>query len=92
MSGLAFDANSFYLDAEPFRMIAGDIHYFRIHPDYWERTLDLAVNFGLNTVQTYVPWNAHEPSPGKYDFSGMLDLAKKPKNAKRSGKLSKTVL
>jgi len=30
---------------------------------------------GLNTLCTYVFWNLHEPSPGKFDFSGNLDLA-----------------
>jgi len=25
---------------------------------------------GLNTVQTYVPWNVHEPSPGKFVWTG----------------------
>ena len=29
---------------------------------------------GLNGVETYVPWNLHEPDPGKFDFSGDLDL------------------
>ncbi len=74
MNKLTFDKNSFYLDGEPFRMIAGDIHYFRIHPKDWEKRLDLALDFGLNTIQTYVPWNMHEPRPGEFDFSGMLDL------------------
>lgn len=74
MSLLTFDKNSFYMDGEPFRILAGDIHYFRIHPSKWERVLDLALDFGLNTVQTYVPWNAHEPAQEKFVFSGMLDL------------------
>jgi beta-galactosidase GanA len=25
-------------------------------------------------VQTYVPWNFHEPVPGKYDFDGQRDV------------------
>lgn len=25
-------------------------------------------------VQTYVPWNLHEPSPGKYNWEGYADL------------------
>ena len=29
---------------------------------------------GLNTVETYVAWNLHEPEPGEYNFSGMADL------------------
>ena len=76
MSILTFDEKNFYLDDAPFRIIAGDIHYFRIPTAHWERTLELAVDFGLNTVQTYIPWNAHEPAPGTFDFSGMLDLGR----------------
>ena len=75
MSILTFDKNNFYLDEKPFRIIAGDIHYFRIHPSKWEQTLDLAVDFGLNAIQTYVPWNAHEPNRDEFVFSEMLDLA-----------------
>ena len=74
MNRLTFDRDNFYLDGKPFRIISGDIHYFRIHEKDWEERLDLAIDFGLNTVQTYVPWNAHEPRPGVYRFDGMLDL------------------
>ena len=74
MNNLTFDKNSFYLDGKPFRIIAGDIHYFRIHQNDWAKRLDLAVDFGLNTIQTYVPWNAHEPKKGVFNFEGMLDI------------------
>ena len=74
MNKLTHDKKTFYLDGEPFRIIAGDIHYYRIHENDWERHLDLAKDFGLNTIQTYVPWNMHEPRRGEYNFSGMLDL------------------
>ncbi|MBO5898496.1 MAG: beta-galactosidase [Clostridia bacterium] len=75
MNILTFDQNRIYLDGSAFRILAGDVHYFRIHPSKWAQTLDLALDFGLNTIQTYVPWNAHEPRRGEFDFSGMLDLA-----------------
>lgn len=29
---------------------------------------------GLNSIETYIPWNLHEESPGFFRFSGMLDL------------------
>ena len=29
---------------------------------------------GLNTIQTYVPWNLHEPSPGNLVFDGIADI------------------
>ncbi|MBO5280089.1 MAG: beta-galactosidase, partial [Clostridia bacterium] len=74
MNKLTWDKQGFYLDGEPFRILSGDMHYFRIHPSDWGKRLDLAVDFGLNCIQTYVPWNAHEPRPGEYCFEGMLDL------------------
>ena len=30
MNKLTWDKQGFYLDGEPFRIIAGDMHYFRI--------------------------------------------------------------
>ena len=31
---------------------------------------------GLNTIETYVPWNLHEPEKGNYKFDeGLTDLA-----------------
>lgn len=71
---LHFDHDRFYLDDEPFFLCAGDVHYFRIPVADWDSRLDLCVDFGLNTIQTYVPWNAHEPQPGHFCFDGMLDL------------------
>lgn len=29
---------------------------------------------GLNTIQTYVPWNLHEPIPGNLAFEGIADI------------------
>ena len=35
----------------------------------------MARAMGLNTVSTYVFWNLHEPTPGRFDFSGNNDVA-----------------
>ncbi len=75
MNTLTWNKDAFFIDGEQKRLIIADMHYFRIHPADWEQRLDLAVDFGINVVQTYVPWNAHEPREGQFDFSGMLDLA-----------------
>ncbi|KDP40762.1 hypothetical protein JCGZ_24761 [Jatropha curcas] len=64
----------FWKDGKPFRIIGGDLHYFRILPQYWEDRLLRAKALGLNTIQTYVPWNLHEPQPGKLVFEGIADL------------------
>ncbi|MET3557735.1 beta-galactosidase [Streptococcus rupicaprae] len=66
--------DDFYLDDKPFKIISGAIHYFRVHPDDWYHSLYNLKALGFNTVETYVPWNAHEPQKGQFDFTGILDL------------------
>uniref|UniRef100_A0A803LD91 Beta-galactosidase n=1 Tax=Chenopodium quinoa TaxID=63459 RepID=A0A803LD91_CHEQI len=66
--------DKFWKDGEPFRIIGGDLHYFRVLPEYWEDRLLRAKALGLNTIQTYVPWNLHEPSPGDLKFNGIADI------------------
>ncbi|KAB5518257.1 hypothetical protein PHYPO_G00163650 [Pangasianodon hypophthalmus] len=66
--------NSFLKDGEYFRYVSGSIHYSRIPRLYWKDRLLKMYMAGLNAVQTYVPWNFHEPVPGLYDFSGDRDL------------------
>ncbi|MDD3930584.1 MAG: beta-galactosidase [Eubacteriales bacterium] len=62
-------------NGKPFYLASGDIHYFRIVPQDWEKRFKLMKAFGLTAIQTYVPWNIHEPRPGVFDFTGMKDLA-----------------
>lgn len=63
------------LGGEPFYLASGDMHYFRFFREGWKRRLQLMKDFGLTAVQTYVPWNMHEPEEGKFDFSGNLDIS-----------------
>ncbi|XP_062864558.1 beta-galactosidase [Trichomycterus rosablanca] len=67
--------NSFLKDGEPFRYISGSVHYSRIPRVYWKDRLLKMYMAGLNAVQTYVPWNFHEPIPGVYNFTGDGDLS-----------------
>jgi beta-galactosidase len=69
------EGDHFVLDGKPFQIISGEMHYARIPREYWRDRLKKARAMGLNTVSTYVFWNAHEPKPGFYDFSGSLDAA-----------------
>ena len=66
--------DAFYLNGQPFKILSGAIHYFRIDPDDWYHSLFNLKALGFNTVETYVPWNAHEPHKGQFDFSDGLDL------------------
>lgn len=65
----------FLLDGKPFIILSGAIHYFRIHPTDWHHSLYNLKALGFNTVETYVPWNLHEPHPGEFNFEGIADLA-----------------
>ncbi|MEU6269791.1 beta-galactosidase, partial [Saccharopolyspora shandongensis] len=49
-SGLTVRGDEFLLDGEPFRIIAGEMHYFRTHPDHWRDRLTRMRALGLNTV------------------------------------------
>lgn len=64
----------FILNGEPMKILSGAIHYFRVHPDDWYHSLYNLKALGFNTVETYVPWNMHEPYEGEYHFDGMLDI------------------
>ena len=66
----------FYLNQQPFKILSGAIHYFRIQPDDWYHSLYNLKALGFNTVETYIPWNAHEPMKGQFDFEGILDVEK----------------
>ncbi|KAK9099328.1 hypothetical protein Syun_026373 [Stephania yunnanensis] len=72
--GFEIGDDKFWKDGEAFQIIGGDVHYFRIVPQYWEDRLLRAKALGLNTIQTYVPWNLHEPRSGEWVFEGIADI------------------
>lgn len=59
---------------KPHRLFSGALHYFRVLPEYWEDRLRKYRACGLNTVETYVAWNLHEPTPGEFCFEGLLNI------------------
>ncbi len=73
------------IDGQTVQIISGAIHYFRIHPGQWRDRLQKAVQMGLNCVETYFCWNLHEPVPGEFDFSGILDFERFIKTAQELG-------
>jgi beta-galactosidase len=75
----------FLLDGKPLQMISGELHYPRIPREAWRSRLKMAKAMGLNTIGTYVFWNAHEPQPGQYDFTGNNDVAAFVKMAQEEG-------
>ncbi|MCO5547424.1 hypothetical protein L7F22_000873 [Adiantum nelumboides] len=51
----------------------------------WGDLISKAKEGGLDVVQTYVFWNAHEPKEGNYDFEENLDLLKFLKLVQEAG-------
>lgn len=72
---LAYKDDHYILDGEPFRIMSGAIHYFRVVPQYWEDRLLKLKACGFNTVETYIAWNVHEPLEGQFNFNGIADVA-----------------
>ncbi|WP_125132993.1 beta-galactosidase family protein [Microbacterium sp. 10M-3C3] len=76
MTTFTIGETDFLLDGAPHRIISGALHYFRIHPDQWADRIRSARLLGLNAVETYVAWNAHEPERGAWDTTGWNDLGR----------------
>lgn len=79
---LTYRDEAFYRGGQPHRILAGAMHYFRVHPDQWRDRLRRLAAMGCNTVDTYVAWNAHQPREdeapdftGWHDFGAFIDVA-----------------
>lgn len=83
--GLTYAKRQFFLDNKPFRILSGAMHYFRVPQEYWEDRMLKMKACGLNTLETYVSWNLHEPIPGHFDYSGRLNLRKYLETAHKLG-------
>ncbi len=68
--GFRIEGEHFILNDKKTFLNSGEIHYFRIRRNLWEKHIRAAVEAGLSTVSTYVPWAWHEPEEGVFDFEG----------------------
>ncbi|KAI4458755.1 beta-galactosidase related [Holotrichia oblita] len=67
-TGLSDSQPYFTLNDKNITLFSGALHYFRVPQEYWRDRLRKMRAAGLNAVETYVPWNLHEPQPGVFDF------------------------
>lgn len=74
-----------FFDGKKTKIISGAIHYFRTVPEYWEDRLRKLKACGFNTVETYIPWNMHEPIEGEFCFDGMADVERYIRIAEKIG-------
>ncbi|MFB6889472.1 beta-galactosidase [Kitasatospora sp. NPDC056327] len=85
MIELDFDDSGFRRNGAPHRIVSGALHYFRVHPELWDDRLRRLRALGVNTVDTYVPWNFHELPGGGTDFTGWRDVARFARLAREHG-------
>lgn len=52
-AGLIANTSEFTLEGEPFQVIGGAVHYFRIPRAYWRDRLMKMKACGVNTLTTY---------------------------------------
>ncbi|WP_411084285.1 beta-galactosidase [Streptomyces sp. cmx-18-6] len=72
MTDFTVGDDCFRIDGKPVRLLSGALHYFRVHEEQWAHRLSMLAAMGLNCVETYVPWNLHEPREGAYRDVGAL--------------------
>jgi beta-galactosidase len=74
MASVTYDGRSFMLDGRRIWLVSGSIHYARVPREQWAQRIHAAKMAGLNTIETPVFWNRHEPRAGQFDFKGDNDL------------------
>ncbi len=79
------DEDNFLMDGKPVKIISGEMHYPRVPREHWNDRFKKLKALGMNTVCTYLFWNAHEKYPGKWDFSGNLDFVEFCREAQKEG-------
>jgi beta-galactosidase len=81
----AIGDQDFLLGGQRLQIRCGEIHAARVPREYWAHRLKMCKAMGLNTVCAYLFWNMHEPTEGKFDWSGQADAAEFCRLAQKEG-------
>lgn len=73
MSRVAIVGGRLEVGGSSVHLLSGELHFWRVRPEDWRRALEALVEMGLPIVSTYVCWEHHELSPGRFDFTGEGD-------------------
>src|SRR3954447_22633035 len=72
---VTYDRQCVTIDGRDTFIFSGAFHYFRCPKELWHDRFARMKSAGLNTVETYVAWNWHEPQmPASLDDYSKLDL------------------
>ncbi len=82
-SSVALTPQGIAIDGQPTFLYGGELQYFRVRDPggdvarthaLWERGLDAMQAAGMNLLTSYIPWDVHEPEPGRFVFEGLADV------------------
>ena len=76
MAKVTIKDNQLYAGKKAIPLISGEVHYWRLNPNYWKKVLDKVRAMGIDTISTYIPWDYHEYERGKLDFTGKTDITR----------------
>lgn len=77
---VSYDGATFSIRGNRVLILAGSVHYPRVHPSRWDAMFNTFREARLNTIETYVFWGEHYRPPLEpgaepdYDFTGRRDL------------------
>lgn len=75
-TNVSYDYRAIKINGQRRILLSGAIHYPRSTPEMWPDLIQKAKDSSLDVIESYVFWNGHEPSPGKYYFEDRFDLVK----------------
>lgn len=84
-SAVKFDEISYTINNKRVMLVSGEFQYPRIPQEQWKDRIEIAKQAGINTIQTYIFWNVHEPEEGKWRFDGYRDIEQFIKIVKDAG-------
>jgi hypothetical protein len=69
------DGRGVWIDGRPRTLLCASLFYFRLPREQWRDRLEQVRASGYTCVDVYLPWNFHEPAPGRWSFEGRRDVA-----------------
>ncbi len=84
---VGFNRSWFVRDGRPWLPVMGELHFSRVPAAEWGESLRKMKACGIEIVASYVFWNHHEETPGRWDWTGCRDLRAFAGECKRQGLL-----
>lgn len=73
-SSINWQGNYFTVKGAPTFIWSGSMHFARLPKEKWRERMVAAKRAGINTIESYIFWNAMEPQDGVFDFTDNHDL------------------